>query len=149
MIQFVNEHIVDLRKAKWDKGKSNPSKGEFVFLGEKVYYKPRGANRDKEYKLRWVRYEPPYRDYNMEKAMYHVLPVKAVEALYYPEGCEINAEGYFQYGDVVLVREPLLEYLGRRDVAVRAGDGGAKQHLEQFKQESAEKGVVVENFGID
>lgn len=147
MIQFINEHIIDLRKTKWDKGKSNPSKGDFVFLGEKVYYKPKGANMDKEWKLRWVRFEPPYRDFNMEKAMYHVVPVKAGDAMYYPEGCEINAEGYFQYGDVVLVREPRLEYLERRDKAVRLGEGGAKASLEQFKAEAAEKGVVVDNFG--
>ncbi len=140
-IRWLNDHFVDLVKTPWDKEKSHPEKGEFVFTGPKVYYR---RGHDSPWKVGFfIRYSPPYRELTMMEATYGITPIKAVDALVYPEGLRPNVEGYYQFDDVILAKEPKMSFLKRRKDAVEETDRRQKTEMNKFVQEGAELGSKV------
>ncbi len=145
-IRWLNAHLVDLVKTPWDKEKSNPAKGEFVFTGPKVYYK---RGHESPWKVGFfIRYAPPYRELTMMEATYGITPIKAVDALVFPEGLRPNAEGYYQFDDVILAKEPKMSFLKRRKEAVDDIDRGRKAEQGKLIQEGEELGSKVEFYDL-
>lgn len=147
-IRWLNSHIIDLTKTPWDKEKSNPVKGEFVFTGTKVYYKQRGY--DSPWKVGFfIRYAPPYSELTMAEAMMGISPVKAVDCLAIPEGVRPNAEGYYQVGDVILAKEAKIDFLKRRKASVEKGESGAKSVKDAFSNEvEGQTGLKAEIYDL-
>ncbi len=145
-IRWLNAHIVDLTKTPWDKEKSDPAKGKYVFTGPKVYQK-RGCDSPWKFGF-FIRYMPPYGDVSMQEATYGITPVKASEALAYPEGLNPNAEGYYQVNDVILAKEPKISFLKRRKDAVDESNRGKAAAEGQFKQEGENIGSKVEFYDL-
>lgn len=143
-IRWLNNHIVDLTKTPWDKEKSDPAKGKFVFTGAKVYQK-RGVDSPWKFGF-FIRYSPPYRELSMMEATFGVTPVLASEALAYPEGLTPNAAGYYQFDDVILAKEPRERFLKRRAEAVADIDRGKKAEANKFLEESDSVGAKTDIF---
>jgi hypothetical protein len=145
-IRWLNNHIVDLSKTDWDKEKSDPAKGQFVFKGPKVYFK-RGDGSDWRVGF-FIRYAPPYRDLSMMEFTMQTTPIKAIDALAYPEGLRPNAEGYYQFDDVILAKEPKMHYLRRREAAVKGTDDQIKSERGSLAVEGEKAGAKVNFYDV-
>lgn len=147
-LKQVNDSIVDLRKSTWDKATSNPKEGIFNFT-KKVTVPMRG-NSGAEHELTWSRYaaENGYRELNAHRAEGFV-PVLADQGLYYPQGAFKNAAGMWQYGDVVLIMRPMVQFLRKRKEDVTAGFEAVKANQRKFESELAADGSNPEGNVID
>ncbi len=143
-VKWFTDHIVDLTKTPWDKEKSKPEKGEFVFTGAKVYQR-RGSTAPWKFGF-WIRYAPPYRELTSMPAQYQISPVKAADCLAWPEGLAPNVEGYYQFDDVILAKEPMRHFLERRSESVAEIDRTKKAAMGQFEQEAESAGVKAEAY---
>ncbi len=152
-LQWINEHIIDLRRSEWDKSLSKPEDDEYNFT-KKVYY-PMVSRRLSVYKpdhwLYWERYEPRngYRELSQARAEHEAVPVKCGENLYWPEGIKRNPEGYYAFGDLVLMRMPMMKHLEERKDSVDTARAGAKTRLNQFSQQMKAQGAEISQDDID
>jgi hypothetical protein len=132
--------IVDLKRSKQDAKKSNPDKAEYVFEPGAKKYVDKSAMIADNACFSWCQYNPRdgMRMLNEWKVKYGYEPVKHSVDPYWPEGAQKNALGYWQYGDLVLVKAPLDKEMERRrfDVEMsgankKAGEA-AKDRLRAF-----------------
>ena len=128
--------VIDLRYSEWDKEKSKPRAGRYVFT-KKVYVSWGAEGRVPPWWFSWCRYDPRsnYRELMEWQADYNATPVVFNEDPYWPETIAVNTEGYYQNGDVVLVKSPLIEHLERRLEEKRLTEGGGYKKLQQFMQQ--------------
>jgi hypothetical protein len=145
-IRWFNTHIVDLTKTPWDKEKSNPSKGEFVFTGPKVYFKRGDGSPWRVGFL--IRYTPPYRELSMMEFTMQTTPIKAADCLAFPEGLRPNELGYYQFDDVILAKEPKMHYLKRREAAVKGTDEQIKSEKGGLVNEGSMAGSKVDFYEV-
>jgi len=146
-VKWLGDHIVDLTKTPWDKAKSKPEKGEFVFTGPKVYQR-RGSDSPWKFGF-FIRYAPPYNELTMMPATYGITPVLASEALAYPEGLVPNSNGYYQFGDVILAKESRESFLRRRADSIGGTDRQIRAEKSKFKEDVENSGSKAEmNFDV-
>ena len=141
--------IVDLKRSVWDKKKSDPSKGEYVF--EKiVYYR----NRDfaegyiHPYKLKWCKYSEndyprPFSTFNKWKMNYKATPVTVGDD-YWPEGFVPDNSGYYVNLDLILVKIPIEEHMKHRKEAVRRSEMAVKNVKKNFVQDVRKAGIEID-----
>jgi hypothetical protein len=139
--------IVDLTRTPWDREKSDPEKGEYVFTGDKVYvdgaaYRTK-ANRPAWY-FCWIRYDPrdglkDVRDHQIKWKYSYVTK----DDSYWPEGLPLDVNGHYAYGDVVLMKCPLIEELRKRELARQMSDGQAMSTFSKFEKLTEGTGSVL------
>jgi len=118
--------IVDLKRSQLDEKKSSKSKGIYAFVpGGKKYVNRDSLVADNVF-FSWCQYNERdgFRMLNEWRVKYGYEPVKNGEDPYWPEGALMNPEGYWTYGDLVLVRAPLDREMARRerDVKIAGAD---------------------------
>lgn len=128
--------IIDANKSEVDVEESK-AKGIPVFK-RKVYYKFRDntglspwwfywAPKDDDGQLNWLMTAQNYEFVKKDDP-------------YVPEGIKLNAEKRYQYGDLVLMKCPLTEYIQRRMEARKLADARVKSRKNQFDEEVMKDG---------
>lgn len=138
--------IVDLTRTPWDREKSDPSRGEYVFLTDEKAYVDGAAYHTKATRppwfFRWIRYEPrdnykDVRDYQVKWQYSYVTP----DDPYWPEGLSPDSQGHYVYGDVVLMKCPLVVELRRRELARQMSDSLSMSAYSKFEKETEQAGA--------
>lgn len=146
----ISKRIVDLKNSKWDKEKSNPEKGVYVFT-DKKYVNYRNPKLRPEWAFTWCRYSPhnAYRELSEWKYLYNAVPVTTADP-YWPETLVPDGEHKYVIGDLVFVKMPLIEELLRQEASRRAagitpkykkGDA-AKAKFEALEAQAEREGVM-------
>ena len=135
--------IVDLRFSKWDKEKSNPQDGDYVFE-EKKYIDMYGNKEARPpWYFTWCRYDPrnDYREFREWKVSgYSAVQVDDEE--YWPEPLAPNENGHYVFGDVICVKRPLIDELKYR-MEKQSRNTSARSKIEAFQEQMSRDGVGV------
>lgn len=109
----LKQHMVDLRRSAYDKERSSPKDGKYVWT-KKVYLKfsdYRDDNTRPEFKYRWVAFDEKddFARFNHWRMKFNAVPVdyKDPSTEVYPEPLVPNAEGHYRYMDMILMRIPI------------------------------------------
>jgi hypothetical protein len=136
--------FVDRRKSKYDKermgemervmisGKeeSVPKNGQYFFK-EKTTYQMKNGNKLSPWWFRWVA-DVPHRLSFVQTGKGYTFVKKTDDIV--PEGMAVNADGNYQYVDLILMKRPLEEYLLER-LAMSKEPGKQKLGaIQKFKQ---------------
>jgi hypothetical protein len=105
----ITKHIVDLRRSKWDKERSDKSKGHYYFT-EKVYVKNSDYRDDlirPAYVFSFVGYDKqdPQSGFAYWQMHYGAEAVTEADE-YWPEGLAPNGDGHYKLIDSILVKVP-------------------------------------------
>lgn len=129
-------HIVDLNRSELDKRHSDIDKNKYVFK-KKVYVKHPEDYFKKEtrhpYFFHWGRATADGRAIQswIIKWNYSFL---TKEDNYWPEGVPRNAEGHYQYGDAVLMKIPIRDFLKKREKELKKANEAPVARMRQFKK---------------
>ncbi|MCK9597891.1 MAG: hypothetical protein M0R06_02550 [Sphaerochaeta sp.] len=124
--------IVDLKTSVVDEKLSKPKDGNYEFKSKKyIDYKGRSGRPD--YWFTWIRHEPSNNFREEREARYnsYTYVVQGVDP-YWPEPLVPDAEGHYVYGDVVLMKRPLLTELDARIKNAELSRGMAKAKVNAF-----------------
>jgi len=122
--------FVDLKRSKWDKQKSKPKKGEYVFT-EKRYVNDERDEGYPELLFRWNRNDP--KDIADWTYKWKFSLVHQNENLVWPEGLVPDAEGHFVYGDCILMKIRTEDYIAKRKPEIERSEYAAKRYQEKVK----------------
>lgn len=129
----IHHHIVDLNTSVIDKKLSKPELDQYEFDSKKyIDYKGRAGRPD--YWFQWIRHEPSngFREEREARYNHYTYVVKGVDP-YWPEPLVADAEGHYVYGDVVLMKRPLLVEVNERLKNAELSRGMAKAKVNAFK----------------
>lgn len=152
--------IVDMKKSKIDKEKSNPDRDEYVFI-EKVYVGNKShPMRDEKWQFKWGREALPGMGlipentpmlWNAEFGATYVVPADG----YWPELMTRNSQGHYVYpgGDAVLVKIPLERYVEKVAEDRQAHKDQLRSVRDTFETEKArltkrDKQIIADELGI-
>jgi hypothetical protein len=141
--------IIDLNASVVDDKLSKPSGGDYVFKSKRyVDYKGTGGRPD--YWFRWIRHEQnnqfrEERDAGFEGYTY----VQSGVDPYWPESVPPDGEGHYIYGDVVLMKRPLMKELDARIENARLSRGMAQAKINAYKIQLREANADIPQGLID
>ena len=129
--------FIDRKKSKYDlkrmkelekitidgKEEEIPVNGQYFFTDKRKVYKLKNGTKISPYWFRWVA-ETPHRLSYMQMTKEYEF-VKRTDDIV-PEGMAVNADGNYQYVDLILMRRPLERYLIER-MAMGKEPGKQKQ----------------------
>ena len=146
--------IVDLKRSEWDKEKSKPENGEYIFT-KKIFYRNTDFQQGyiHPFKIKWCKYSE--QDYPRPFATLHKWKISfKAEVLtigddYWPEGMTPDAEGKYVDGDLVCVKIPIEEHVKTRKEAVRRSDEYARNVRTQFDDEMKKEGADIPKEWIE
>ena len=144
---FKKRMTVDLIRSDWDKNKSRPEEGFYVFR-EKVYLKSTDYDdsdlRPKHVCI-WNRYDKVnnFREFTEWQRDLNADAV-TVEDPYWPEGIAPNSEGHYVHMDSILMKVPTERWIKKRRDDMARYDKGREQMDAQFNaQAQAASGGAV------
>lgn len=142
--------IIDKRYSQWDEKKSDPKKGKYAWI-KKEYVKPHGKyDKNKEWKLWWAPYDV---ENNLKKFTAHMARLQfepvTLDDPFVPDGAILNADHYWVFGDLVLVKFKLLDYLLRRDKEIKLSKLGGASELKSFHEEMRREGAALPDAMIE
>jgi hypothetical protein len=146
-MKLAQIRVIDLGSSVIDEKKSNPKKGEYVFISKR-YVSYQGAGPRPNWFFTWERYTPVNGFREIEDAKSRGFSfVEAGIDPYAADSVTPNALGYYVFGDLVLMKCPLLMELERRVEQAELSKGAGKAKLAAFRQEvRAEGGEVSEDL---
>lgn len=128
--------FVDLKKSKLDKEKSNLETDDYRFKsGGKVYVDPRGITRSPDYKIKWGSLIRDGRDLMMLRFSFPFWDFVTPEDKIWPEGVKRNSDGHYQYGDAILIKCELQNYLDKIKKDRKLSEKEAEAVDRQFEQQ--------------
>lgn len=121
--------IVDMKHSKWDKQKSDPAKGKYIFT-DKKYVDYNDTSRKLDYFWQWG-------DKSGQQRMqweygFHYSVVKPEDKLFWPEGVSLDKDGEYSFGDAVLMKIKIDDYKAKRLPEIEASERATKATLEGF-----------------
>lgn len=130
------KRIVDLNRSEWDKAKSAPTKGNYEFT-KKVYVEKADyldAQVRPPYKFKWNRYEPrtnykEVRDWQIKLGASFV----TTKDPWWPEGVPPDSEKKYVFGDAVLMKIPLRQYLEEKERNRLRAERATASKMREFK----------------
>jgi len=137
--------LVDLKASKWDKAKSEPKKGTYVFSDKKyVDSKHPDASMRPQWKFLWNRYSPVdnYRDVRDWEIKWG-FSFLTTDDPYWPEGVPPDAEGKYVFGDLVMMKCPILNWIRKRKREIEASERAPEASKRAFMQEAKNHGIDV------
>ena len=146
-IHDLKKHLVDLRRSDWDKEKSDPKKGKYVFK-KKIYVK-RDDYRDTasrpDYVFKWVgfREEDPRSGYYLWQMKWDASPVVAGEDPFWPEPLKPDASGHYSVMDALLVKIPLDVYMAKVKDDRELSERTVASSKKRFQAEAAKDGAFT------
>lgn len=149
-LQDIKRHMVDLRRSEYDKERSSPKDGKY-FWTKKVYLNSKDYKDDNtrpDFKYRWVAFDErdDFINYNHWRMTYEATPVDYKDAAteIYPEPLVPNAEGFYRYMDMILMKIPIAVEV-QRILDNRGQYDKAREGLDKkFRSEAAKEGAVFE-----
>ncbi len=141
-MQLHEIKIVDMAKSTIDPKLSNPDKGKYVFL-KKVFTESLHSSEHTHFT--WCRYEPRngYRELREYEVKFGYTPVTNKVDQYYPEGMTPNAEGHYVYGDLILVKCPLIDHLETLDRNEKFARGAKDAKMKAFEGQLKREGGAL------
>lgn len=143
--------VIDLRHSVWDEKKSNRKKGDYVITKKAyvrdLYHSPMRS----PWWFRWIRNEPTNRFREVRDAQIDGYTFVSLDDPYWPEGVTPDeaSEGHYTFGDVVLMKRPLLDELKSRKHTRDLSDGQAMAKRQQFNEQMREQGAALTNKDDD
>lgn len=136
MPETINEiKIVDLNRSELDKKNSDIDKNIYKFK-KKVYVKhPEDylkAETMHPYFFHWGRMTPDGRAIETWRNNWNY-DFLTKEDSYWPEGVRRNEEGHYQWGDAVLMKIPIRDYIAKRKRELRKADQAPVVAMRKFK----------------
>lgn len=156
-LRDINSHILDMSKSTWvdsagkertfDPATWKKDLEELVdqkaTLKSRTYYDPNAQPREW---LWWVRYDPPScREFNIAKHSLPASPVIVDRDPYWPEGFNADTNGYFIYGDLVLMKRPYADHLKDEIQKVKMSKGSTKALQAEFEATAAAEGAGLKD----
>lgn len=139
--------FVDLKHSKWDKQKSKPKKGEYVFT-DKKYCDYSDKARRPDYMFQWNRNHPD--DIANWKDRWNYSLVTFDEKIVWVEGKAPNAEGHYTHGDVILMKIKNEDYIfGKRKPEITKSEFARKRMFEGFTSTTRQAGVALPQEMVD
>ena len=139
---------VEKAKKEFDKELATWKKtGRYKFK-RKVYVDYTGTRAPRpEHYLQWCRYDERnnYREFRSWRAQWGHSEVKESDP-YLPEGLEPDVSGNYIYGDCILTKVDLRQYLLRRYENIKRSERATKDKIDKFKHDvEAEGGDVPDS----
>lgn len=146
----LKQHMVDLRRSEYDKERSSPKDGQYVWTN-KVYLKfndYKDDNTRPQFKYRWVAFDEKddFVRYNHWRMKYDAVPVDYKDAgtEIYPEPLVPTVEGHYRFMDMILMKIPIGIEVDRI-IDNRGQYDKAREGLDKkFRSETASEGAVFE-----
>lgn len=146
-LQSPMKMVIDLRHSVWDEKKSNRKKGDYV-ITRKVYIgQEYRTPTQSPWWFRWIRNEPTNRFREVRDAKIEGYTFVTLDDPYWPEGItpdEAN-EGHYTFGDVVLMKRPLLDELKARKHARDLSNSMGMAKKQAFNEQMREQGSALTN----
>ena len=139
----LKKRMVDLRRSEWDKERSSPKDGKYVWT-KKVYLQTKDYRDDMtrpKFKYRWVAYDKndDFASFQHWRMNYGATPVdykdEATEV--YQEPLVPDAEGHYRFMDMILMKLPVENEVGRVIDNRKQFDKAAEGLQKKFSSEAA------------
>ncbi len=142
--------IIDKRFSQYDEKKSDPKKGKYAWI-KKEYVDKRKFDKNKEWKLWWAPYDPELnlKKYYAWKAKLQYEPVDAVKDNFVADGAIINDSDWWVFGDLVLVKMPLLDYLQKKEMERKLTTRGGREEILAFQDQMKAQGAALPDSMIE
>jgi len=158
----VDEEITRLQKKKDEKSKElleaakkekkrQKEAGDYKFIEKRFVDFFGGKQSRPPYWFTWCRYDEKnnYRELASYKAKWNYSVVNMDEDNYCPDGVVPNAEGNYTFGDLILVKCPLIDHLKKRQMEINMSKGGARAKLEKFHSDMGKAGAAIPDDLMD
>ena len=135
--------FVDLNHSIIDKGKSDPQKGKYVFK-KKVYVGYRNSAFCPRHYVQWNRYYAgdDYKDIRDWQIKWNYSFV-TIKDPYWPEGLKPDNNDQYRYGDLILMKCPIEDYVEKRMKEIKKSNIAAANDLRKFEARAQRDGVSV------
>jgi hypothetical protein len=132
----ITAHIIDVKRSAFDKEKSDPAKGKFVWQ-KKVFVSYKNPETRPKFRFVWA-YWNGKNDWGVADYMNKWNGCSFVEPQdgYVPMGATLNADNHYVYKDVVLMKVPIEEYISQRK----------KEIMESEKRPQVIKGMLRDEY---
>lgn len=138
--------IVDLKKSKWDRSKSDPKRGVYSFE-KKVYISKTPTDRKNlpDHFLVWVHYDERenYARVGEFRAIYQAETVKVGDEEYWPEGLTPSVTGEYIFQDTILMKIPIQVWLEKIYHDQKKFDKAPEEMMKAFTAEARKYGAEV------
>ena len=140
--------IIDLKRSDWDRKKSDPSKGQYVF-NKKVYYRNKDFAQGyiHPYKLKWCKYSEhdyprPFYSFHKWQKTFKATFVTVGDD-YWPEDFTPDAEGKYIDMDLVFVKIPIEVHVKHRKRQKELSELAGKSVKKEFVDETKKAGIDI------
>jgi len=138
-----------MKHSKWDKQKSNPDKGEYVFT-DKKYVSYDDKSRKLDYFWQWGDVEPS--ELARWKYAWNYSEVRKDDNLFWPEGIAPDADGRYVFRDAILLKITIQDYAAKRKPEIEQSERATRAMLEGFgtrvRADAARAGIPREDIDI-
>lgn len=140
--------VVDLKKSVIDKEKSDMEKFKYVVFKKKVYSKYAFASE--KYKFKWGRQTPGGEAIDEWRYLFNAEFVTPQDGFWAEPPAHLNAENHYQFGDAVLMKIPLMDYITKIKASKKDASRRSKAIKGQFQKEvgKLDKDAVMSNDEI-
>jgi len=138
--------IIDVKRSEFDKEKSDPAKGKFVWK-KKVFISYKSPETRPHFKFSWNRnHEWAIADWqNKWPGCSFVEP----QDNYVPIGLTPNADNHYTFKDVVLMKIPIEEYVNQRKAEIMESEKRPGIIKGMLRDEYRNLGVSVSDSELD
>jgi hypothetical protein len=132
--------VIDLKRSKWNKEKSNPRLGIYAF-DKKVYVVSSDYTDPKtmpRYRLAWVRWDSreDFASVAEWKSQHQATFVNWEDEDFWPEGLTPNASGNYVFQDVVLMKIPISVWVEKVQADQKRYDKAADEMIKAYEVET-------------
>ena len=140
---------IDLKNSVVDEKLSKPEDGNYVFKSKR-YVAYNGSGPRPDWWFRWIRHEANngFREEREARVEGYSYVQSGVDP-YWPESVPPDGDGHFVYGDVVLMKRPLMMELDARLENARLSKGMAQAKINAFKSKLHEEAADIPQGLID
>ena len=138
--------LVDRKRSTLDEERSKVEEKGLFFFKKKTLYKLKQNKSLAPYWFHWIRNDPFRINSLMIRRGYDYVTCKDNIV---PEGMIKNESGYYQYGDLVLMKCDLRQYLERRIETRKMSDRQLIATAQKFKTDAKASGADIEDELLD
>ena len=139
--------MVDLRRSKWDKERSSPKDGRYLWT-DKVYMKAGDYKDDQtrpKFVYRWVAFDErdDFVNFNHWRMHFGAVPVDYKDDLVeiYPEPLVPTVVGHYRYMDMILMRIPLERWVDEKIDNMKRYDKAREGLDKKFRSDAKAEGA--------
>lgn len=134
--------VVDMKKSVIDEQRSDVEKQKFTFK-KKVYSKYPFASE--KYKFKWGRHTERGEAIEEWIYLFNASFVTAKDGFWPEPPAHLNSEGHFQFGDAVLMKIPIRDYIAKMKASMGKSSKKSQALKRQFQRDigKLDKGAVM------